>query len=144
MMSCLPFCATDPVKAMLKPTLIGSAARADPTSANEIEMAATMRPMFSMTFPRLFCLIGSRFLQLLLCYPPSLTLPQGGGLGLCPLCAPFRLRSCSADDSEGRRSITSPLEGEVDPRSGSGGGNFLIVRLKRRCGNAGSIRFPSD
>src|SRR5262249_30390427 len=52
MMSCLPFCATEPVSAMEKPTLIGSAARADAANARPesatATIAATMRRSFGM------------------------------------------------------------------------------------------------
>src|SRR5262249_22412545 len=51
-MSCLPFCATDPVKAMLKPTLIGSPARTGAASAPHptaiIASAAMMRRTFNI------------------------------------------------------------------------------------------------
>src|SRR5215472_12140013 len=50
MMSCLPFCATDPVSAILKPTLIGSAARAgalkdERNKTNKNKRAATLRSL---------------------------------------------------------------------------------------------------
>src|SRR5271154_5907664 len=61
MMSCLPFCATPPVKAMLQPTLISSAARAGRSSAiGDIASAAKLetksRRVFCMAFlPLIFC-----------------------------------------------------------------------------------------
>jgi hypothetical protein len=55
MMSCLPFCATDPVKAMLKPTLIGSAARAGAANASSdnarTKIATVTCRSFSMGIP---------------------------------------------------------------------------------------------
>src|SRR5207248_5464368 len=50
MMSCLPFCATGPVNAMLNPTLIGSAARAgarkdERNKTNKNKRAVTLRSL---------------------------------------------------------------------------------------------------
>src|SRR5262249_46420123 len=50
MMSCLPFCATEPVSAMEKPTLIGSAARAGAPSASPESATTTIAATICRTF----------------------------------------------------------------------------------------------